>query len=31
MPSDSGYESHIKEQLKNWEEKKKNSNNRDGS
>ena len=31
VPSDSGYESHIKEQLKNWEEKKKNSNNRDGS
>ena len=23
VPSDSGYESHIKEQLKNWEEKKK--------
>ena len=31
MPSDSGYENHIKEQLKNWEEKKKNPNNRDGS
>jgi len=31
MPSDSGYENHIKEQLKNWEEKKKNLNNRDGS
>ncbi len=31
MPSDSGHESHIKEQLKSWEEKKKNPNNRDGS
>ena len=31
MPSDSGYENHIKERLKNWEEKKKNLNNRDGS
>jgi ATPase related to the helicase subunit of the Holliday junction resolvase len=31
MPSDSGYENHIKEQLKNWEEKKKNPNNHDGS
>jgi putative ATPase len=31
LPSDSGYENHIKERLKNWEEKKKNLNNRDGS
>jgi putative ATPase len=31
MPSDSGYENHIKERLKNWEEKKKNPNNREGS
>jgi len=31
LPSDSGYEKHIKERLKNWEEKKKNLNNRDGS
>jgi putative ATPase len=31
VPSDSGYENHIKEQLKNWEEKKKNPNNHDGS
>ena len=31
MPSDSGYESRIKERLKSWEEKKKNPNNRDGS
>ena len=30
-PSDSGYESRIKERLKSWEEKKKNPNNRDGS
>ena len=30
-PSDSGYESRIKERLKRWEEKKKNPNNRDGS
>src|SRR5262249_3983 len=30
MPSDSGYESRIKERLKSWEEKKKNPNNRDG-
>src|SRR5262247_305300 len=31
VPSDSGYESRIKERLKNWEDKKKNPNNRDGS
>src|SRR5882724_126786 len=31
MPSDSGYESRIKERLKNWEEKKQNPNNRDES
>src|SRR5262249_49450494 len=28
-PSDSGYESRIKERLKRWEEKKKNPNNRE--
>jgi putative ATPase len=31
MPSDSGYESRIKERLKSWEEKKQNPNNRDES